>query len=473
MALSPPRWRSPYTVAAVCRAGVQASSLLGMLLAVAVLDPATFGPFSVAWVTAVIANTLVYSGFYEFLLRVRDVDHAKHSVFWMLLAQGAASALVMVGAGVLADTHGSAATARCFLALAPVPLLTACSAWCDGLLTRHGHAATVGAAFFVAELLGALGVSTGLSLGWGATALLAWRLGTTTLALLGLALFTGGFPRACASRSVAREALRTALPIQGGTLVGSLSSYAADLLLAWHFSPATSASYRASARVCVAGNDVFLQPLRPMTWAAMARRERADDRAGIGRVYLDQLRMISFFAWPTLFCVAVFSKRLFAAVSTRDWSEAGPILFLLALARIPAVFQFFLGPVMVCHGRAAQLWRLQTALTCICLFAIAAMSLFGPLAVAACELLLGISGALYAAVCISRVAEVDPREVVRAVVPAVLVALLCAGVGELAFRALTLIEPARLLVSVGAMGACLLACYAALRRRLSIHLPEG
>jgi O-antigen/teichoic acid export membrane protein len=341
------------------------------------------------------------------------------------------------------------------------------------LLTRQGHAATVGVGFFVAELLGAIALSSTLQLGWGMSALVAWRLGTTALSLVCIGLFTGGLPRLRLSRRVAADAFRTALPIQGGTLVGSLSSYAADLLLAWHFNPATSASYRASARVCVAGGDVFLQPLRPMTWAAMARRERDDDRAGIAKVYLDQLRMISFFAWPTLFCVAVFSDRLFSAVSQRDWSASGPILFLLALARIPSVFNFFLGPVLVCYGRAATLLRLQTVLTCIMLTAIAAMSLFGPLAVAACELVLALCAAVYAALFICRVAHIDAREVVRATAPAVLVACLCAGVGELAFRALALAEPLRLALSVGAMGACLLACFAALRNRLSIHLPKG
>jgi O-antigen/teichoic acid export membrane protein len=473
MLLKPPRWRSPYTVAAVCRAGVQASSLVGMLFAVAALEPATFGPFSVAWVTAVIANTLVYSGFYEYLLRVQDIDDSKHSVFWMLFAQGTMSACVMIGCGLLAGAHGSADAQRCFFMLAPVPLMTACTAWCDGLLTRQGHAATVGVGFFVAELLGAFALNGALQLGWGMSALIAWRLGTTSLSLVCIGLFTSGLPRPRLSRSIVQDAFRTALPLQGGTLVGSLSSYAADLLLAWHFSPATSASYRASARVCVAGGDVFLQPLRPMTWAAMARRERNDDRPGIAQVYLEQLRMISFFAWPTLFCVAVFSARLFAGLSRGDWSESGPILFLLALARIPSIFNFFLGPVLVCFGRAATLLRVQTVLTCICLTAIAAMSLFGPLAVAACELFLALCAAAYAIVFICRVTQLNPLDVVRATVPSVLVACLCALVGELAFRALTLAEPLRLIVSIGAMGGCLLGCFALLRRRLSLHLPAG
>src|ERR1700712_45180 len=107
MFISPPQWRSPYAVAAISRAGVQVSSLLGMLVAVAELSPAVFGAFSVAWVTTVIANTLLYSGSYEYILRVKDIEQAKHSVFWVLMTQGLLSSLVLLGGAGIASLDGN------------------------------------------------------------------------------------------------------------------------------------------------------------------------------------------------------------------------------------------------------------------------------------------------------------------------------------------------------------------------------
>jgi O-antigen/teichoic acid export membrane protein len=473
MLIAPPRWRSPYTVAAVCRAGVQASSLLGMLFAVAELDPKTFGAFSVAWVTTVIANSLLYSGSYEYLLRVDDIEHAKHSVFWVMFSQAVLSALVLLGGAVLAGIDGNADARTCFLMMMAVPLMTAGSAWYDGLLTRQGHAATVGAVTFAAELLGALALAAALELGWGFWALISWRIASTTIGLLGLAIFGEGTPRFTYAKQTVGETIKAALPLQGGTLISSLSTYAADLLLALRFNPAASASYRASARVAVTGSDVFIQPLRSMTWAAMGERERSNDSAGMGKIYLSQLRMLAFFAWPTLLCVSLFSSRLFATISKADWSEAGPILAILALARMSSALNFFLAPVMVCTGRSAALLRLQTIIAIISLLTLASVSLRGAIAVGYADLALSIGIASYSTHLVCKLVQVRISEVLQALLPACFAGLACASLGELAFRYLTLMQPLRLGLSISVMGACLLACFLLLRGRLAIRLPGG
>jgi O-antigen/teichoic acid export membrane protein len=471
MSLRPPKWRSPYTVAAVCRAGVQVSSLLGMLVAVAELSPAIFGAFSVAWVTTVIANTLLYSGSYEYILRVKDIERAKHDVFWVFMSQGLLSSLVLFGGAAIASFDHNEMARTCFLAMTPIPPCAAYGAWCDGMLTRQGHAATVGAGIFFGEFCGAIALVVALRLGWGGAALLAWRLSATAVSLSGLIAFTDSKPRFRCTIAGYKTALRAALPLQGTTLLNSLSTYAADLLLAWRFSPAASASYRAAARVAVTGSDVFIQPLRSMTWAAMGERERGDDLPGMRKVYLDQLRMLTFFAWPTLFSLSLFSGRLFASISSADWSEAGTLLAWLAVGRAVSLLYFFFGPVLVCTGRSAAFLRRQTIITVIQLCLLALFTLQGALAVAICDMVLQIAIAGYATFTICRALALRPLEVVQALLPACLVSAVCAVLGELSYHMVELAVPLRLGISIGVMGIGLLGCFALLRERLAIRLP--
>jgi O-antigen/teichoic acid export membrane protein len=442
-----------------------------MLVAVAELSPAAFGSFSVAWVTTVIANTLIYTGSYEYLLRVHDIDDVKHSAFGVLFCQGLLGTTLLFAGGLIAGASGNDASRVSFFAMMPVPILTACCCWCDALLTRRGHTATVGALLFVAELLGACSMVVTLRLGWGYAALLVWRLSATTLSFLLLALFTDGAPRFAWSRAAMVSTLKAALPLQGTSLLSLLATYAADLMLAWRFSPAASASYRAAARVAVTGADVFTQPLRSMTWAAMGEREREGDREGMGKLYLDQLRMLSFFAWPTLVCLSVFSARMFAAISKADWSESGPLLSVLAIGRMANLMQFFVGPVLVCTGRSTTYVRLQTVVTAITLTALGISTLFGALPVAVCDMVLQIGFAVFATSLIRSSIELRWLDIISALAPACLVSLACASLGEIAFRAVELVQPLRLGVSIAVMGLGLLGSFAILRGRLAIRLP--
>ena len=467
------RWPNAYTIAGVSRAGVQATTLLTMMVAIAALDTTTFGAFSVAWVAAVMGNTLVYSGLYEYLLRTRDVEAEKHAVFWLMAAEGVLFGSLMLLAGVVAYAAGNAPLGLSFSVLAAVSFLVAPMAWCDALLTRAGRAATVGVVVFVAELCGALALAAGLALGFKLAALLAWRVVSTCVAFGGLFVLGNTVPRPRWSTDIARSALAAALPLQGGTLVRTISTYAADFLLAWHLSPAAAGSYRAASRVSVTGSDVFLQPLRPMTWASLARHEREANQLAMRTVYLDQLRMLTFFTWPVLLCVALFSTRLFATLAKADWISAAPVLVVLALSRLPAVLDYFFDPILVCTGKTGTQFRMRTAFTVVLLIGILISAIYGPMAVAWWQLVFALLTSVIATSFIARAISVTWHQVISATAPAVVVAVLCAVTGELVFR-VTQVQPTlRLIISVAAMGACLLGCFVLLQRRAGIRLPTA
>jgi O-antigen/teichoic acid export membrane protein len=463
---------NPYALAGASRVGVQVVALLTMMSAVAKLDPATFGAFSLGWLVTVIGNTVLYTGLHQHLLRSVNLDVDREAVFWLLLVEGAAISLLMLAAGLVVRAVGDPAVATSLLTLAPLTLFSAGSAWCDSLLTRQQRTATIGLIYLVAEIAGALALMTALASGMRLWALLSWRLASTSTALLGLALVMDCRPHWGCSVPALRKAWKQALPLQGGTFVRTLAAYAADYLLAFFMNPAAAGAYRAASRVSVAGSDVFLQPLRPMTWEAMARHEREQSQRAMANAYLAQLRFVAFFATPVLACVALFSARLFATFASADWASAGPVLLLLALARVASMFDFFLDPILVCTNRSAYQFRLRTAQTVLLLLGVALTARHGPIAVALWQLICSAAVAVMATALIRRLLQVPMREVFYAALPAVAVTLLCSASGELTFHALAFSGAPQLIISITAMAGCLLVCFLLLHQRGLVRLPR-
>ena len=153
-AVLPLRHLNPFVVASASRAGVQVFSLLGMMLALASVDLETSGAFSVAWVTTVIASRLLYSGFYQFLIRTKRMEDDQDTVFWLLLGQGAMLCLLMLGVGGAVGDSSAGLLHEIFWMLAPIPLLNAVMAWWDARLVRDARVVAVGLALLGAEAFG-------------------------------------------------------------------------------------------------------------------------------------------------------------------------------------------------------------------------------------------------------------------------------------------------------------------------------
>ncbi len=461
-----------FVTAAISRGGVQAATMLSMMAAIAKLDTKAFGVFSVAWVLTVIANSIIYSGLYEFLLRTRELEADRDVVFTVMLLEGVAFAAILVGIGVGAAVLGNPGLASSLYTLAIVPLLGAPMAWWDALLTRDGHAASIGMMLFFGELAGSITLLVTLSLGWQVPALLSWRLATAFTTFVLLAYSARTMPRFAWSAARAKRGLRAALPLQGSTVFRMLAMYAADLLLAWGVGTAASGAYRAASRISATGADVFTQPLKPILWSSLAKCERDGNHHGARTVYLDQLRALTFFAWPSLICLAAFSDRLLRAFANPDWIGAAPILSILAIARMPAMLDFFLDPVLVCTGRPRTQFYAQTGATLALVISVAIACSFGAVWVAVGALICAVGLGIVASVLVLRSLNVSLLELLRAVAPSALISILCMGAGEGMFRVLHTGDLSRLLVSIAVMAACLLGTFLVLRKRALLLLPQ-
>jgi O-antigen/teichoic acid export membrane protein len=468
-----PRLRlNTYLLASTSRAGVQVFSLLGVLLAVSSIDIATFGAYSVAWVSAVISNTLIYTGFYHYLLRCVDVDQEKHTVFWVILALGFlfAGGMAAVGHFLSADVGGS--LGLFLLVYAPIPLLAAPAAWCEALLVRDGRVAAVGILTLIAEVLGFAVLSAGLYMGYGLHALLAWRLVAGVANLATTSLLYRGLPRFRFSRAALRRAWHAAWPLQGNVITTTLANYGADFLLTGYLSTAAAGAYRAASRLSTTSTDIIVQPLRSITWSLFGRQERSNDIAAMRVTYLEQLRFLAFLAWPILTCLALFSERAFHAFLKPEWAVAGPTLSVLALARLFHVLEFFVEPALACRGKARLFFHFRMSLTALLLVGIVVVARYGPLAVAQWQAGINTLGGLIAAILVRSALNLRIAPVLRAAGMGLLMAIVCAIAAESAFHFIELPERLRLIVAAAAFSFTLLAGFQLLRRKRLLRIPS-
>jgi len=438
------RQLNPYAVASVSRAGMQAFSLLAMVLAVASVDLTTFGAFSVAWVTTVIANCLVYSGFYEFLIRTSRIEDDQDTLFWLLLAEGGLLCLLMLGIGVAVGESTEGMLRRMFFALAPIPLLAGAIAWWDARLVRGARVVAVGLVLFGAEACSFVVLLTALYQYHAQLALVAWRWSATLVTLAGLAGLSHAWPRLRFSAESARRAMTAAWPLQGTTLTRALSNYAADFLLAGYLSPAAAGAYRAASRIAVTSTDVFYQALRPINWSVFGRHERASDAAGMAGAYLSHLRFLTFVAWPILVCLALFGERILLAFGKPDLAVAGSVLSLLAIAQLFGTFTFFLDPVLVCTGRGQLQFHVRFGFTLVLLAGLLVVARFGPVVVAAWQIVASALLEITAAWLICSSLKLRMADVAMPLLHGVFMAALCAALAMSTFYSLDLPEKLRL-----------------------------
>lgn len=468
----PLRLLNPFVVASASRAGVQVFSLLGMMLALAAVDLETFGAFSVAWVTTVIASRLLYSGFYQFLIRTKRLEDDQDTVFWLLFGQGAMLSLIMIGIGEAVGDASGGLLRAIFWLLAPIPLLNSIMAWWDARLVRDARVVAVGLALLGAEAFGFLVMSVALYQHYGQEALVAWRWAGTLMMLGGLAGLSRAVPRVRFSMPCARRALAAAWPLQGTALMHALSNYAADFLLAIYLSPAAAGAYRAASRIAIAGTEIFNQAMQPINWSVFGRHERLADAKGMTAAYLSHLRFLSVVAWPILVCLALFADRIILAFAKPELLVAGSVLALLAVAQMFNTLTLFLDPVLVCTNRGRLQFIVRLGFTFVLLAGVLLVARHGPIAVAAWQMIGNGLLAIAALWLIRSALELPGRQMLMALLHGLFMSVLCAGLAELAFRNLRL--PDKLQVIAAALTAliALLAGLHLMTRHRILTLPR-
>ena len=415
----------PFVVGSLSRVAVQLLAFAQVVVASRHLDLAQFGTFALASAIAVIACSLLYTGFYEGLLRARDVAREAPTVLVLLCAVGIGLGLAM-GVAALAfgfETGFETGFGAMLLPLALVPVLAGPTAWCEALGVRRGMVRANAVLTLVAEGAGFAALLWGLRAGEGAMALVWGRLVATLAALLLKLPFALGAPALGFSRAVALAAWQRARPLYAGAVAKLLSGYGGDFVVALFLSPAAVGAFRAGARVANTGAEVIVRPIHAIAWSRFARLERDLGAAAVGPLQTAWLRDTAFLAavaWPSLVGLALMAEPVTALVLGPAWIAAAPVIAALALARAVAATDFLVDPLLVCRGRSDLQMRLRVASAALSVACVALAAPFGVTAAALGLLAAAVATLILAVALGARVLTVSWRELLPAFRPAIL-----------------------------------------------------
>ncbi|WP_102110454.1 oligosaccharide flippase family protein [Oceaniglobus roseus] len=438
---------SPMAVGMGARVAVQLVAFVQIMIAARYLELADFGTYTLGWACCVILISLVYTGFYQALLRSPDFETERHTGFCAMAAIGAGGAALMVAVG-LATLGNGADTGAVFLALAPLPLLRALVAWSEAHLVRDRRVRFVSLYGMVSESIALVVTWGALLAGSGVFALVFGRYAVLAVEMAMVLMADRSRPRLAFSGAAFARLRTTALPLWGTSGLGMMSSYGADLILGAFLNTAAVGAYRSGARISQTAADLIFQPLNTISWSRMSQAEKAGEHHELKRIWLDHTGFGAALLWPILAAFAILAKDLVLFLFDATWLPAAPVIVLLSLSRGVGFLSVLLEPAMVCQGLGrTQLWVRAVALVAF----IAALLTFGRFGAAeaawAHVLMSAVSSVLTVAV-IRATLKVGLAEILRTLAPAVAITALC-------IAGLELSAPAR--AALGATGGLLSA----------------
>jgi O-antigen/teichoic acid export membrane protein len=345
--------KEPYVVGVTARILGQVIAFVGVAVASRYLGLDVFGTYTLAWAWVVIGNTLVFTGFYQALLRTKEFDRDRDTIFWLNMGVGVFCALFIGLVGLVAGGLGTAQGAT-LLAMAPIPLLITPAAWWEAQLVRDRRVRSASLYVLAAEACALVVTIVMLNMGYQIAALVVPRYVSV---ITGLVL-TGGLvrrlPRLGLRRAATRETSKTALPLWGTSLIHNFQMYGTDIILGAFASSAMVGAYRGGARIAITASDLVLQPLGILTWSRFTRIEK--DETGIDTLraaWIENMAIAAAILWPLSATVALLAEPLVVTVLDTTWLPAAGVVVILTVSRAILFLDALLEPTLMTtsHGR--------------------------------------------------------------------------------------------------------------------------
>lgn len=369
-----------------------ASTLLLMLAAARLLEPAAFGAYVLGTALVALGMLFIYAGVYEYLLRADQHRLRSDAGFSLLLlcALGLAG-LHLAGAGLAARAFSSPALAEILRAFAVIPLAGCLSAWREALYLRDSrHVGRYNLVIALRDGASLLIGLAGLWAGWGLAALVLSRVATALLGWAAWRALTRFEPAWDGDRSHWREVLAYGGGITGSRVAAYLEANGVDLLLGLLMQPATVGLYRMASRLVGAVVDLLGQPLAKQAWVRVSEAARA------GRSPLAESavwhRLMLWLAWPALAFTALNAQALSSLVLGPHWAGSAPVVSALAVAGLVRCAAFSLEPLLATQGQSLLLLRGRSALAALSLVLVPLAVPLGLVGVAASQALVALAG---------------------------------------------------------------------------------
>ncbi len=415
---------SPFVIGVVSRMAVQVIAFAQIMIAARYIDMSGFGTYTLGWATCVIFVSLVYTGFYQALLRSPDFLAERDTGFWSMVAIGGGGALVM-GVVALVLSGSDATLSSVFLCLAPIPLLRALVAWNELHLIRDRKVRIVSTYGMASEIVAMLVAWLCLKDGMGLFALVYGRYAALVVDCLVALIASRSWPGIRINAPAFGRLGKTAFPLWGTSAMAMSANYGADLILGGFMNTAAVGAYRGGARVSQTAADLVFQPMNTIAWSRMSQYEKAGRHAELGSVWLENMGFGALLLWPILVAFAVLAQDLVIFLFDKTWLPAAPVIVILCLSRGVGFLSVLLEPSMVCQGRGTtQMWVRGAALGAF-LISLATFGRYGAAQAAWAHVVMSSVSAVLSIAVIFASMKISFVAAARSLAPATGLSLLC------------------------------------------------
>lgn len=363
---------------------LQASRMVVALVLARLLAPHDWG---------LAAMVLIFSGFVivftdsalgTALIQRRDVSEEDRStVFWLNAGIGATLALIGIAcAAPLARFYGEPDIEPLFSALSIGFLVSALGSTHAALLVRDMRFRVLELRLIAATVVGAI---TGLAVAfadYGAWAIVGQQLAEAATSTALLWYMTPWRPSATFSLASLRRLGSFAGNVFGENLLYQAGRNLSGVVLGRYLGPAGFGTYALATNVILVPFSRIAGPLQQVFFPAFSRMN--DDRERMADIWIRATRLVAVVSVPSLVGLVVVAPDFVDVVLGERWSDATPVIQVLAAAGVIQSLQTLHGEILLALDRSGWLLRF-TALWFVVTVAALAIGLnWGVIGVAAC-----------------------------------------------------------------------------------------
>lgn len=333
----------------------QVTRLAVAVLLARLMSPFQFGIAGLALVFAPLAY--IFTDLGAVLVQRKDpTEDDQSTAFWMSLAIGLALTLVGIAAAKpIAEFYGEPQVEPLFMVLSATFLVTAASTTQSALMHRAMAFRRVEIANMVA-VVGASAIAVAAALaGWGAWAIILQLVANSVLFLVLLWHASSWRPRWTFSWSSLRGLSSFTTHNLGANLVHYFERNMDNLLIGRFLGPTSLGVYSISYNLMLYPVTRFAAPIHEVLFPLLARMQHDDARAR--RIWLRVTRLIAVLVSPSMVALIVVAPEFVHLLLGSKWSEATPLVQILAIAGLVYAVRVPATSVLLAKGEARALFR--------------------------------------------------------------------------------------------------------------------
>lgn len=340
----------------LARSMQQITTFILTLMAARYLSPAEYGVYTLSILFVMFLQTLIYSGFFNYMLRAKgDNREVVDTSFWLILALSiVGSALLYFGAPFLSRVFDAEKMRPVLQILALTQPIVALTAWCSAVLMRDRKLRlhfNIMISQNIIALVAGIAILVALQSVFALVVYRVVRAASGALLYVGLSGVRPGF---CFRRDIAWDAVRFSSNLYGTRILGFASNYGADLALGLIFSTAEAGLYRFGSRLAMGAIDIVGQPMRSfaLTQFGSAHREDAEFSPIVERFSSATLVLMGLVAGTIL----IFAEDVVREFFQPEYAGALVVTYAIAARALLGVGNSLVEPVLASSGYTRQVF---------------------------------------------------------------------------------------------------------------------